>query len=78
MANAKHDFQLLYETKKQEATNQGLRSYECPCNCCHCARQQQRITTKKHLCITIKIPIFDGLWWYVFFLVYCVLTLLPK
>jgi len=54
MANAIHDLQLLYEAKEHEATNQGLRSYECPCNYCHSARQQQRITTKKHLDITSR------------------------
>jgi hypothetical protein len=49
MENAIHDLQLLYETKERMATKQGLGSYECPCNCCHGAKQQQKVTIKKHL-----------------------------
>jgi cytochrome c5 len=33
------DPQLVYETEKHEASKQGLTSYECPCKCCHGAKQ---------------------------------------
>jgi hypothetical protein len=49
MANAIHDPQLLYEVEEWATIGQGLRSYKCPCNCCHGANQQQRITIKKNL-----------------------------
>jgi len=34
------DPQLLYEVEEQVAQRQGLTSYECPCKCCHGAKQQ--------------------------------------
>ncbi len=74
MANATHDLQLLYEAKEQEATKQGLRSIECPCNCCHGARQHQRITIKKHLWHNNRDPYFR---WrmvvFIYFGFFCVL-----
>lgn len=77
MANAIHDLQLLYEVKEWEGTKQGLRRYECPCNCCHGARQQQRITIKKHLWHNNQDPYFQ---WpmviCIFFGFFCVLRLM--
>jgi hypothetical protein len=53
------DPQLLYEIKDQKAQRQGLTSYECPCKCCHGARQQICITIRKHLHQHDRNPFFQ-------------------
>ncbi len=52
------DAQALFEVKELEANQQGLTSYECPCNYCHGKRTQVRTTIKKAFEIAWMRPIF--------------------
>lgn len=60
------DAQTLFEVEEAKATRWGFTRYECPCMCCHGAKQQiHRVIIWRNIRkYMYEIHISNGQWWY--------------